>query len=99
MYFKVLNWQGYQTFCNNSALVSQLHFIHINMSVTAAFLLNNRSVSGIIHILEKRCLRFMGPKEEDWVLVGRWFDSSFWKLINLKDRERKTVTLYLLYTF
>lgn len=36
----------------------------------------------------------MGPKEEDWVLVSRRFDSSFWKLINLEDREREPVTEY-----
>lgn len=39
----------------------------------------------------------MGPKEEDGVLVGRRFDSSFWKLINLKDRERETVSLLHIY--
>lgn len=31
----------------------------------------------------------MGTKEEDGVLVGRGFDCSFWKLINLKERERE----------
>lgn len=37
-------------------------------------------------------LRFMGPKEEDGILVGRWFDSSFRKFINLKKREGETIT-------
>lgn len=30
----------------------------------------------------------MCPKEEDGVLVGRWFESSFREFINLKIRER-----------
>lgn len=34
----------------------------------------------------------MGPEEEDGILVGRRFDSSFGKFINLRKRERETVT-------
>lgn len=30
----------------------------------------------------------MGPEKEDGILVGRWFDSSFRKFINLKKREK-----------
>lgn len=37
----------------------------------------------------------MGPEEEDGVLVGGRFDSSFWKLINLKDREGDAVIIYI----
>ncbi len=33
----------------------------------------------------------MGPKEEDGVLIGRWFHSPLRKLINLKDMERKVL--------
>lgn len=40
----------------------------------------------------------MGPKEEDGVLVGGRFDSSLWKLVNLKDRERETLFVNIYYT-
>lgn len=33
----------------------------------------------------------MGPEEEDGVFVGRWLDSSFRKLINLKQREKVNI--------
>jgi len=41
----------------------------------------------------------MGPEEEDGVLVGGRFDSSFWKLINLKDGEREASTAILFMHF
>lgn len=37
-------------------------------------------------------LRFVGSEEEDGILVGRWFDSSFGKFVNLKKREAETIT-------
>ena len=76
-----------------SPILMQLHYIHSNMCMAASFPLNNISVNGVLHIWEKGCLRFMGPKEEDGVLVGRRFNSSLWKLINLKDKGREIVYL------
>ena len=31
----------------------------------------------------------MGPKEENGILIGRRFDGSLRKLINLKEKDRK----------
>lgn len=45
--------------------------------------------------MRKNYIRFMGPKEEDGVLVGRWFDSSFRELINLKETESFTCMYYI----
>lgn len=44
-----------------------------------------------------RNLRFMGPKEEDGVLVGRWFDSALREFINLKNRETESFLLQTLF--
>ena len=67
------------------------HYDHSTMIRSMAVALNVLKIRGFLNRNEKnveRGLRFMGPKEEDGVLVGGRFDRSFWKLINLRDRER-----------
>lgn len=43
----------------------------------------------------------MGPEEEDGIFVGRWFDGTFWKLVNLRDsgRQSNVVECFLLTGF
>lgn len=83
-------------------LYTQIHsLVHLLFYYIFAEI-NQEAFFFTVLLLRKRYLRFMGPKKEDGVLVGRRFDSSFWKLINLKHRERELLHIYytyILYSF